>query len=272
MLCCPLPICAQSDDFLSWLLVHVDDVDAKLEVDESTFNLAVEAVDGMAIADCDDSLMLRGDDPHRADVPAAAGRACSDGSSRGLLTAATTSTNNPAAGREGDELLVPSPSQGFAATVGVDSVSNVPGKDSNTPPALLPDNELLGLVSPSIKASSTAAMAGAVVELPGSVSTPSLSSPGAVPGTLGISSLVSSGWPQGAVGAEVVGVGVRPNTPVAGSIHPKTVSSAPGLTGQLEVGGIPSDPLLAMQMGARMALTGEVCYEGMRDCRSEFLC
>lgn len=182
----------QSDDFLSWLLVHAETVDPKLELDQSEVDTAVKETNDVSLNDFDTPGHVSAEHPPPASFP------------------------------EHTEL-----------------------------PSSRPKREQGEGVSMMAEAGSLTTHRSAAISYPADSSTlqrvsesPSAVSEGTIDGASGGSD--GAGNKEGQDGA---GLG------------------ASGFLGELAVaGGIPSDPVLAMQMGARMALAGKFLFLVVSTC------
>lgn len=259
-------ILGQSDDFLSWLLVHADTIDPKLDFDTAAITETLETV-------------------------AAAVSINNNGTGTGTRNGNIDSNDSNRRDDDGEgaqEAETKAGEGGFATTPFATTPFSpmVPPLQQQAQPLLTPTSrpdrnqprvggDLGGIFSTiteavttseaTSNATSTAAPSLGLVLVdppgPGVAPEPSLvalESAGMSPARTDAGAWAGAvvGNPQGSEGGDVGRQGAE--TMGTNGVALDSVNSA--LQGQLivGVGGIPLDPMLAMQMGARMALSGEI--------------
>lgn len=269
-------ILGQSDDFLSWLLVHADTIDPKLDFDTAAITETLETVAAAVsinnngtgtgtrngnIDSNDSNGSNDSNDSNRRDDDGDGAQEGETKAGEGGFTTTPFSPMIPPLQQQAQPLRTPtSRPDGNQPRVGGDlggifstiteavTTSEATSNTTSTAapslglglidppgPGVAPEPSLLALESTTISPARTdaGAWAGAVV------GNPQASEGGHA----------SEGGDVGRQGAEIMGTN---------GVVSDSVNSA--LQGQLivGVGGIPLDPMLAMQMGARMALSGEI--------------
>lgn len=235
-------------------MVHVDDIDQKLDFDDSVFKVGIDDSDGAGEVVDDQRLSVQDEEVNVAGYSTRADIASIENAQKDAPTSSAEGSEESSVAAAISAVLSMSMTSDETGinTVGVDKQHSTRRGASS----IIGDQCATAATAMELATDTR-------VDHPNKLGFPSHSLPvpiaGAVPETTPVQESSAPGsWPLPVGGGEAAPVERHTGAVIggtqAGIIHPSTASSAQ----QLPASAIPSDPLLAMQLGARMALSGEV--------------